>query len=312
MKRLQIEYGAVVAPNIETYNGIISILGKCGQIEDSERIYNQISNDPSLSLDIITINSYLDALSRNRKTRMPEVALKILAEVEEKAKNNDGSIHPNTRTYNTVINILSKSGPKWCEKAEEVLTRLEKHMDTNTNQINLKPDIISYSTCINAWSKSRCYDKAEKAYTVLKRLERAYEMGIIESSLNIFPYNGVLNACAFTKGDSKNRKKAFTIAESVFRDAIATNRKDVQADEITYATMLKACTNLKGFENDHLHFIKPIVKHCCGHGFLGPLVMKELNYTLSQTQRNELLGCQQDFDPKWSQNVTNHMKKKKY
>ena len=48
MKRLQKEYGTLVAPNIETYNEIISILGKCGQIEDTERIYNQVSKDPSL------------------------------------------------------------------------------------------------------------------------------------------------------------------------------------------------------------------------------------------------------------------------
>lgn len=120
----------------------------------------------------------------------------------------DETIRPSTISYNAVINAWSKSS---CEgaavRAEEILEKMlleweraggdDETTDEGGVVVGLdgvrdwcreeeedyiatvgtvvKPDVVSFTSVIDAWAKSGCKDASDRALGLLKRMEKLYE-----------------------------------------------------------------------------------------------------------------------------------------
>jgi hypothetical protein len=106
---------------------------------------------------------------------------------------------------------------------------------------------------INVLSRSDNVDKAERVLRILNQMTLTYQSILTESTngtkvpslaglkptTHVFK-NAALNACAFSRYDINAKMDAFVITVSI----MVMLQQYVTADEVTYGTVLRACSNL--------------------------------------------------------------------
>eukprot|EP00529_Nitzschia_sp_RCC80_P041620 CAMPEP_0113440690 /NCGR_PEP_ID=MMETSP0014_2-20120614/688_1 /TAXON_ID=2857 /ORGANISM="Nitzschia sp." /LENGTH=545 /DNA_ID=CAMNT_0000331493 /DNA_START=18 /DNA_END=1655 /DNA_ORIENTATION=- /assembly_acc=CAM_ASM_000159 len=101
----------------------------------------------------------------------------------------DMRIFPDSKSYTSVINALSKTGE--AIRAEKVLTRfLKGYLDQF--DANLKPDIVPFESVL--WSYSLGREKnntgiAERAESLVNNMKKLYECGFLETEPSLWCYN---------------------------------------------------------------------------------------------------------------------------
>jgi hypothetical protein len=78
---------------------------------------------------------------------------------------------PNTFVYNACLNVFAKSEGN-ADQAAQLLDVMERQYDRG--DMSIKPDVISYSTCINAHANSKRLESGALADDVLKRMTERY------------------------------------------------------------------------------------------------------------------------------------------
>ena len=119
-----------------------------------------LSSTPN-GLDLLSRNAILDCLAKNRKAKDAE---KLLSRTET-----EEGVQPNTVSYNTVINSISKSDDEnAADYSLEVLECMEK-LHKGENKSSVRPDVFSYTTVINPLSHSKKHGSPQKAEELLKK-----------------------------------------------------------------------------------------------------------------------------------------------
>ena len=166
-----------VKPNISTYNALIGAISKYSIPISSKKFMNQnclngqnavqkISmlinemEDNNIVPDAFTCSNVIGTYLRWGST--PALAHSFLIQMEKQC--NDG---PNVRHYSLVLNKYAKLGLP--EEAQELLVHLE-NLYLTTNDISVKPDVISYTNVIEAWGKSQHEDRGRRALQILSRM----------------------------------------------------------------------------------------------------------------------------------------------
>ena len=91
----------------------------------------------------------------------------------------------------------SKSGIPGCgEKATRVLEQLENMNIEFGDSFDFKPNAYTFNACINAWAKSRSFEKAREAKSILDRMIDLYKAGNKDVKPNVFTFTSVLNGKA--------------------------------------------------------------------------------------------------------------------
>jgi len=267
-------------PNITTYNTILSILGKIG-IKEVRKFFDQMQKDDEIEINIISVNTFLDALARSKSSKAAEEALSILEGMKKKNHAPFPHVYPNTRTYNTVLNVISKSEPLWCEKVEQILDKMEALYSERRKSVNVNviPNTITYTTAINAIARSDVKNKAERALALLRRMEKAQIQGNIDATPNTKTFNALLNACCFVNSNGRDERKQ---AISISKMALSEMNKwpNCMPDHVTFATMIKvSARNIVDVE-DRLHYIEEIFKQCRSRKRVSNFVLKELRKSI--------------------------------
>jgi len=115
-------------------------------------------------------------------------------------------ILPNARSYSIVLDAHGKSNhPKSAQRAYSILREMER-----MNDKRVRPNVVTYSSTINALARSRYVKhKAFKALRLLRRMEDLYfdhdESSNNNAAKNVVKpnahcYNAVINACAMSFG----------------------------------------------------------------------------------------------------------------
>jgi len=204
-----------------------------------------------------------------------ELLLKLMDELYQSCTTNFSA---DSATYSVIISALAKSTKDGAAvRAQELLDQMDSKGLVDT---------IAFNATISAWAKSKKPDKAEKAHSLLQKMADLHNTGDSNVTVDIVSYNTVLNACAFTRGGTEDKKKALLIAEDTFRRI--QESKDLAPQELTYATMMKAYTNLAGNREDKIDMIRPIFAECAERGLVGNMVLKEIRYSLSEDQQKSL------------------------
>jgi len=279
-------------PNSFNYNSLITAWANCPDQEDengvcSARKAQEIlermeqcyaSGDESCKPTTISYNAVIDAYAKSKQEEAAERAEQVLRRMGVLYKEG-ADIKPNTRSFNTVINAWAKSGREdAADKAQDLLDLMSRLYLEGNHAV--RPDVHSVTTVINAFARSNMLKhKAERANNLFRTMKQSYdstEGGVNMNHLrpNVVAVNAVMNACAYTAGDTIEQNRAMEIAHKRFKDL---EESDYGApDQITYGTFLKVCANQMPDCATRQQIIEVIFQKSTQDGMFGNLVLSQL------------------------------------
>ena len=180
------------------------------------------------------VNTYNQVLSTFAKMHSFEGAMQAQAIFDEMMnESNATSVHPNTNTFNAVMNCWLKAGPKSGRSSIERLLNTMVELGENGSDYYASPDRFSVNTAIAAVAKSNRKDSIRKAYFMLINMEEIYGVSPDTTS-----YNLVLGAYAKSR-DLHSGKKAKDLLKHM-EDLYKKGNRDVMPDSFSYSTAIDA------------------------------------------------------------------------
>ena len=299
----------------------MAILHRMEELYEKTPNYLREKNNPTeiIKPNIISYNIALKALVNGKQIKKAQsLFLQMQSFTDEDQM-------PNTRTYNTILSGYSLISPSKSSESQNITKdAATKATLILTKQISLfkegnirvKPDTVSFTTCMNVIAKSKTYpNKAKKSKEILdlmwdlKKGENSKEQPNDHFSPNIITYNTVLNAAAFSAfTDEAEIKEAFLVALSTFNELRNLNDTSIQPDEVTYGNMLKICANLLPRSHPQRNNLaKELWRGACESGLVGDLVWNELKRAVPVDLLQELIpkhaSRRRDLPWKWRKNV---------
>jgi len=143
---------------------------------------------PSVTLDIECFNVVLTAISKCRQRDGPERAFRIIRRMEQYADSGQEALRPNTRSWNGVLNSITRAmrtvdrgHPR---KAEDILNHM--HCLSQNGVPNVKPDAFSYAAVLSSYQKLPDASAAQRADDLVRRMEELYESGEIDTPPDVY------------------------------------------------------------------------------------------------------------------------------
>jgi len=284
MEREEAQGNPDVRPDVYSYSSVISAWSrsrKQGAGKRAELILERMEQRskagmPRLKPNFVSYNSAIDAWAKSGEgTLGARRAEQLLRRMENLYAEGDESVKPTANSYNAVISAWARSGTRcayW--KAEELVNRMWERYESGESDV--RPDHCSFNTLINAISKSQREGKAEKALRVLRRMDKLYQGGYKYARPNEMTYTSVLNSCAFTfVEDDLSKRKALDVAIFTLEELQESHYGN--PNHVTYGMFLKACANLMSTDDDRWRrVVEPVILQCRRDGYVGELVLKQL------------------------------------
>jgi pentatricopeptide repeat protein len=270
---------SIVRPDTSVFNAAINAWSLSGDSEGGTkalvlfRKMKELAETEGYNTrpDIVTYNTLLAAWSNCGHASAAQQTEKIVAEMKKQEGQSKDAPSPNTISYNTILNAWSKSDlPGAAQRAQKVLEFMLK-----SNNEDIRPDIYSFTSVINAYAKSKEANKSVHARELLNRLLFLYETTKRpELRPTPHPYNTVLNACAFSASDTtmEEQREALQIAVSTFTDM---SKAGIPPDNITYGNLLKCFANLMPQGQARTDMALQIFDKCVTEGLVGNLAWNE-------------------------------------
>ena len=221
-------------------------------------------------------NSYLEALSKQRKPECADEAERILKLLEDKSQQFGGSINlrPDVITYTNALHCIALSEvDDSFQRGYAILTKMEEGSG------DVRPNLYTYNVLINVVAKSKLPNKAKVAVSFIKHMK---EVAIRPSTIT---YNNALNACAYSSDQYEDRKDVLEIAKVILKEA----QKNDGANYITYGTFIRV---VRFFVMDHFErwrLIRTAFRQCCSDGQLTGSVMNQIRPGVSRHQFDLLM-----------------------
>ena len=297
----------VVRPNTKSFAQVMNcyarFVSKTEPNEHVEKVQELValmenlhsSGLSDLMPDTRIFNAQIKALGQSRVKKSAQKAQRILMNMTETyRKTKDVRVRPDAASFINAINAWRNSRAKGsAQSATELLYEMERLYEEEgaEENDNLKPDYRVYNAAINVWARSRETGKAEKARVLLNRMKNLAQNGGSKyegCAPNVRSYNNVMNACAFTKGDSKECMEAFRVAVDIFNEI--RSLEDVDPSHITYGMFLKACGNLMPPSEKRETVIENIFRKCSKDGKVSEFVLDSLTEAAPAGLCRKLLG----------------------
>lgn len=227
-------------------------LSKGGEEGKDEAVNGSREQWETISPNIASFNSAIEAWSYSAKTGASEKAIDILDMLErEYSATGNEKIKPTIRTVNQVINALAKNiaieqgnlnrrDDAWAaaEKSRELLEKMKTRYD-ETGDSDYKPDPVTYTTCVDAYARVGHRKAAEAAEKLLEEMI---------NTEGIFPNYRTFTAAitAWSKApDPYRAEKLLTRMESMYENELASGRKTRRANSLkpnsrTYTAVVTA------------------------------------------------------------------------
>ena len=273
-----------LAPNLIIYNTILSAWSKVpGGVERCQELLDEMPVAP----DVISHNAVLHSVARSGWPDAGEKAEAILRSMSAK-KLSASTIHPNGRTYTTVMDAWGQCGRP--DKAHALLQEMKSVYEA-TGDAAFEPNCVSFATVIHAYAVSKDYeDKAAKAYALFQDMQ---ESGV---KPNRVTYNNLLNCCA----SSTTHPELIKLVESVYNQIL----DGPGPDQFTFGTVLKACSNLLCKEKD---FAPSVFHEACERGQVSSGVLWQFRQAVPIDTYRDVVGSDQftyaELPDSWKRNV---------
>ena len=218
MERQYFELGNTYAqPTSYSYTSVMSLYTTNGRPMEGQAILEKMekmsakSNSTAFKPDTITYNTVMACWANSGVPEAGERAQAILDKMSAK---------PNRKSYNAVLLAHAKSANP--SKAQEILDKMQELWEEKGNN-DMKPDVRTFTTVMNAWGRSSLPDAASKAHDILKNMNSKYEATNDKSiKPNKFSYTAVLDAYAF----STNRTDSAERAEELLYEMKSNSAED--------------------------------------------------------------------------------------
>ena len=151
-----------------------------------ENIRNKRSTPSSLPtirvhLDVDCYNTVLISLSKRQETDAPDRALAIIRRMKMLAEEGFETVRPNAKSWNSVLNTLSRSNDTTAaQRAEDVLREM--------NEEGIVPDVFSYAALLHAYQKNTFPGSAQRADDIVRKMEKFYLDGKLSSGPDVYHY----------------------------------------------------------------------------------------------------------------------------
>lgn len=283
-----------VKPTTSTFNSVISAWARSGRSDGAERaeaVLNRL--DDFGTPDTVSYNAVIDSFSKSHGRGGGRKAVLLLERMES------SGVKPDLVTYNTTIDALSKDGADdSAHRADLLLQKMEDLADDCTSGV----DNFSFTSCINAYSRSADPHKAKKARNVLQRLIDRSASGKQDVYPDVFSYSACINACANTNGNQSEKRDALRIAIQTFEDFKRSN--DGKPNAFTYGAMLKACSRLSSDNTERGRLMGNMFDECSREGFVSQKNFDLFRRNAPYGIRDSLLGDKGGLvPPQWCRHV---------
>ena len=269
-----------VKPNVRTYSTVIDAYSRtanenvdgaeAGQalLEHLRTLYES-TGDEELKPNVISYNSVINAWAKTGTVYGAETAMKLLITME-----NEGIA--DVISYNAVIHAWARCGSKDSgDRAEGVLQRMKDRAAIGdeedfehdgeskeekqvlqfersfSSQAPFKPNIRTYSSVIDAWSRSKCPTAAIRAQANLNEMEKIYERtGDRSIQPNTVTYSTVINAYARSRNMENKASAALQVLKRMQQVYDSGENEQAKPSVVTYNSVLNACATTYGVRSD--------------------------------------------------------------
>lgn len=251
-----------------------------------------------------SFKAVLSAWSKSGSADAPDRVTKILSFMELLGES-DPAVAPDSASYNIVMNTYSRSQDvrTAAAKADTFLRHVMDVYKQQQSKDEVKPDIILFNTAMGLWAKAGSTGSYRKARSILDRqLALSQDCGTVQPP-DVFGWTSVLSSCAAEPGHAEERSKAFQVAVSTYRQLQKLN---VDANHVTYGTMLKACARLLPIKSQLRHkWVRTVFADAVSAGSVGDMVVSKLREAAPPDLYKELMQghSRKSLPTEWTANV---------
>jgi pentatricopeptide repeat protein len=222
-----------IRPNGRSYSSVASAYIKSGRedsVAQAERLLS-LAELRGLAYDSYLYNSVLDAWAMSSHADAAQKAESILHDMEKA-----GNV--NTVSYNTVIKAWKRSNRKDAAASAEALLDRMENLHRNDYTLNVGPDVYTYTSVIQCYTKTNTPQSASKAVTLFTRMIEACRAGNENLKPNTITLNVVLDALAKT-GDPRSAEKAEEIL-TMFHVSCESGLDNVNLNTVSFTSVIDA------------------------------------------------------------------------
>lgn len=139
-------------------------------------------------------------------------------------------------------------------------------------------------------------------------MRKLYEAGSKAARPNVVAANAVMNACAYTTGDTPEKNRAVELAHTILKELESTPYG--KPDQVTYGTFLKVCANQMPDSHTRQQIVEVIFKKCAKDGMMSSFVLQQCKSMISEELYQDLVGRpmyehlkMEDLPEAWWRNV---------
>jgi len=221
------------------YTLVLTAWSNCGLStagESAEDLLHKMQNSdvPGIFPDTIAFSVVLNIWGKQEKVWAANRAFTILKHMEERFKSDNANAKPNAYCYATVIDAYGRIGK--AVEAEQVLERFIKECEISEDP-DMKPDSVVFTSTINAWSKRGGYEGALRAEALLEKMHNLFvTTGNELLAPHTFPFTSVLHAWARSR-EKMAARRAETILMRM-QELYESGFENVKPNRISYATVI--------------------------------------------------------------------------
>jgi len=223
-------------PNVQTFSTVMSAWSH-SQFQDApERTEFLLKRMAEYGVEpnVVSYSTVLDAWAKSNKPQAPDRAHAILNHMQSL-----DHARPNHISYTTVVKAYAKH--LRAEEAESLVLQML------SDEQAPKPDLYTFSSLLNAWSKVNAPHAAERVERILAGMYDLYDRKVIDRPPNLVCYCNVLSCLARSKSPGTTER-----AQQIF-DAMKKRPKSdkLSPNKVAYNTVMYAWANEK--HKDALH-----------------------------------------------------------
>ena len=247
------DLSSVVRPETKTFNILINAIGRSSYLDSAARAEDVLRtmfdleksrNYTHIAPDSYTYTAVMSAWSRyaNRSNRKAKEAATrvaaLLSEMESLFEQGNKAVKPSEFTFNTALDVLSKTGStKDADRGEQLLERMQKLCEEGKN-LDARPSTISYNACLKAWARCASRGVADAPDRAEALLQKMADRGIEPDRIT---YTTLIDCLAKA---APNRPGAAERAEEILRSmthiAAIEEKGNVRPDFWTYSAVIQA------------------------------------------------------------------------
>lgn len=193
-------------------------------------------------------------------------------------------------------NVLHSVMLAWANSRDELAgQKAQYHLDTMERRFadgdeSMRPTTRCYGIVLSAWTRSPLEGKANKALSILRRMEAQTKAGNKDVTFDPFAKSLVINACSFSNRTPAEESEAYRIAVVVFDEMIESTGPSHRTLSVTYGWFLQLCGRLSIADDEKDRHIERAFRKCCEQGLANDLVLSRLRGSARPALQEKLIG----------------------